>query len=109
MAMCSTLMAYIVRLAIPDKSLDEPEPRTPPQTPRHLAQADIENTDSSVTSPLDTPSDSGDEDRDERTPILRTRDSRPGLKRPRRLSGYESIEGVMDLESNVIGGSARRN
>lgn len=127
-AMCSTLMAYIVRLPvsfasnhtlwsigshvvqIPDKSLDEPEPAgPPPQTPQHPSQADVANNHSTVTSPLETPLDSDDEDRDERTPILRTRDSRPDLKRPRRLSGYESVDGVMDLESDVIGGSARRN
>jgi len=129
MAMCSTLMAYIVRLAvsfirlpscpssadselaqIPDKSLDEPEPAEPsPQVPQHHhAQGDIENALSSTTSPLETPIDSEDEDHDERTPILRTRGSKPNLKRPRRLSGYESVDGVMDLESDVIGGSARR-
>ena len=90
--------------------MDEPEPAGPlPQAPQHSAQADIENSVSSVTSPMDTPFDSDDEDRDERTPILRTRDSRPDIRRPRRLSGYESVDGGMDLESDVIGGSARRN
>ncbi|KAF9646609.1 MFS general substrate transporter [Thelephora ganbajun] len=109
MAMCSTLVAYIVRLPIPDKSLDEPEPAAPsPQAPKHPAQADIENTASFSTSPLDTPFDSDDEDRNERTPILRTMNSRPNLKRPRRLSGYESVDGGMDLENDVIGGTARR-
>jgi len=97
-------------MQIPDKSLDEPEPDGPSlQSPQHPAQADIENTTSSVTSPLDTPFDSDDEGRDERRPILRTKDSRPRLKRPRRLSSYESVDGVMDLEGDVIGGSARRN
>jgi len=110
MAMCSTLMAYIARLPIPDKSLDEPEPAGPPPQvlQHHPAQTDIENAVSPTTSPLDTPFDSDVEDCDERTPILRTRGSRPDLKRPRRLSGYESVDGVMDLESDVIGGSARK-
>ena len=90
--------------------MDEPEPAGPPlEVPQHPAQAEIENTLNSVTSPLETPFDSDDEDRDERTPILRTGDSRPGLRRPRRLSAYESIEGGMDLENDVIGGTARRN
>ena len=95
-------------IQIPDKSLDEPEPAGP-QSSRHPSETDIENTASSVTSPLETPFDSDDEDRDKRSPILRTEHSRPGLKRPRRLSGYESVDGVMDLESDIIGGSARRN
>jgi len=104
-AMCSTLMAYLVRLPIPDRSLDEP---AGPRSPQHPAQADIESSTSAVTSPLETPFDSDDEDRDGRTPILRTERRRPDLKRPRRLSGYESVDGVMDLESDIIGGSARR-
>lgn len=89
--------------------MDESEPAGPlPQAPQHPAQADIENTANPVASPLETPFDSDDEDHDERTQIFRTKNSNPGLKRPRRLSGYESVDGVMDLESNVIGGSARR-
>ena len=92
-------------LQIPDRSLDEP---AGPRSPQHPAQADIESSTSAVTSPLETPFDSDDEDRDGRTPILRTEQRRPDLKRPRRLSGYESVDGVMDLESDIIGGSARR-
>ena len=63
---------------IPDKSLDEPEPADP-QSAQH-AQADIENTTSSVTSPQETPFDSDDEDRDERRPMLRIKHSRPDFK-----------------------------
>jgi hypothetical protein len=95
-------------LQIPDKSLGESEPADP-QSPQHSAQASTEDNASSIASPLDTPFDSDDEDRDERRPILRTKHTRPDLKRPRRLSGYESVDGVMDLESDIIGGSARRN
>jgi len=98
----STLMAYLVRLPIPDKSLDEP---AGPRSPQH---SDTENTTSAVTSPLETPFDSDDEDRDTRKPILRTEQRIPDLRRPRRLSGFESVDGIMDLESDVIGGSARR-
>ena len=92
---------------IPDKSLDEQE-RARPQSPQQPAQTDIENTPSCTTSLLETPFDSDEEDRDERRPILRTKHNGPGLNRPRRLSGYESVDGVMDLESDIIGGSARR-
>jgi len=108
-AMCSTLMAYIVRLPIPDKSLDEPEPADPsPQIPQHPAQADVENVVSSVvTSPLETPLDSDDEERDERAPLLRTGHSGSNLKRPRRLSSCESVGGGKDLEDDIIGGTAQ--
>ncbi|KAF9790402.1 MFS general substrate transporter [Thelephora terrestris] len=111
MAMCSTLMAYMVRLPIPDKYLEEPEPADHhPESPQHPAQLDAENAASSVvTSPLDTPCDSDSEsDRDERTPILRTSAGGPNFRRPRRLSSYESVDGVMDLEDDIIGGTARR-
>jgi len=52
--------------------------------------------------------DSDEEDRDGWTPTLRTKDTRPNLKRPGKLSGYESVGGVMDFGSGVIGSSARR-
>ena len=84
--------------------MDEP---TGPRSPQHPAQADVENTISVVTSPLEIPFDSDDEGRDGYTPILET-EQRPDLKRPRRLSGHESVDGVMDLESDIIGRSARR-
>jgi hypothetical protein len=95
-------------MQIPDKSLDEPVPADP-RSPQRPAQTNIENIASSVTSPFETPSDSDDEGSDERKPILRTKYGRLDLKRPRRLSGYESVDGGMDLESDIIGGSARRN
>jgi hypothetical protein len=95
-------------MQIPDKSLDEPEPADP-RSPQRPAQTNIENTASSVTSPFETPFDSDDEDHDERKPILRTKYSGLDLKLPKRLSGYESVDGGMDLESDIIRSSARRN
>ena len=97
-------------MEIPDKSLDEPEPAGPAsEGSQYPAQADVENAASSVvTSPLDTPFESDGEDRDERTPILRTSASGPNFKRPRRLSSYEPVDGVMNLEDDIIGGTARR-
>ena len=62
-------------MQIPDKSLDESE-LAGPQSLQHPAQTDVENNNSSVTSPLETPFDSDDEDHDERRPILRTKHSR---------------------------------
>ena len=87
---------------IPEKSLDEPGR---PRSPQRAAQADVENTISAVASPLDTPFGSDDEDRDGCTSILKT-EQRPDLERPRRLSSDESVDGVMRLESDIVGGSA---
>lgn len=91
--------------------MDEPEPADPPQqSPQQPAQGDVENVASSVvSSPLDTPFDSDDDGRDKRTPILRTRHRKPDLKRPRRLSSYEPVDGGMDLEDDTVGGTARRS
>jgi hypothetical protein len=122
-AMCSTLMAYIARLPvsffilvgalyvsydmqIPDKSLDEPEPAEP-RFPQRPAQTKIGSTTGSVTSPLEIPSDSDDED--EEKPMLRTEYSRTDLKLQKRPSGYELVDDGMDLEKGIIGGSARKN
>ncbi|KDQ59888.1 hypothetical protein JAAARDRAFT_153957 [Jaapia argillacea MUCL 33604] len=98
----STLTAYLVRLPIPDKSLehsDESRP-SPSSTPSST-------TTSSTATPQasEPPSDDEGEEISKRVkrPVLKT----SGL-RPRRLSTYESADGVMDLESDRIGGSARR-
>jgi len=97
-----TLCAYLVRLAIPDKSLDERSSDPEPEERR---------TDSESLSPPETPIESDDEDRDGRLitkpPVVRTFVRPVDLRRPRRLSTYESYEGILDLENDKIGGSAR--
>lgn len=120
MAACLTFCAYIVRLPvrithwlssmfaelnistsqIPEKELDQ-EPSVP-------APAPVLNSEN-VMSPTDTPEESEDEDEVAipRTPVMRTRARPLDLRRPRRLSTYESQDGVLDLESDTIGGSAR--
>lgn len=82
---------------IPEKELD--------QEPSEPAPAPVLN----VMSPTDTPEDSEEEDEVaiSRTPVMRTRARPLDLRRPRRLSTYESQDGVLDLESDTIGGSAR--
>lgn len=62
-----------------------------------------------VMSPTDTPVDSEEDDEVPipRTPVMRTKVRPTDLRRPRRLSTYESHDGVLDLESDTIGGSAR--
>ncbi|KAI0261793.1 major facilitator superfamily domain-containing protein [Gloeopeniophorella convolvens] len=93
MAACSTALAYIVRLPIPDKILEHKPPvksRRAPSPPMN-----------SPTSP--TTFDSEDEDEDDRIAPLGGH-----VKPRRRLSTYESSDAGMDLESEAIGGSARR-
>ncbi|KAF9780435.1 vacuolar amino acid permease [Thelephora terrestris] len=53
MATCSTFAAYIVRLAIPEKSLDESDPAIPhPQNPP--VRSDVENVSDAVLRPAAT-------------------------------------------------------
>ncbi|KAI0062144.1 MFS general substrate transporter [Artomyces pyxidatus] len=95
MAAVSTLLAYLVRLPIPEKELEH-QPR-----PKALAEATVrEDPPSSVP---ETPFDSDDERDDDRVPPL-AKHQRP----VRRLSTYESLDGGMDLESDDVGGSARQ-
>ncbi|KAK0473934.1 major facilitator superfamily domain-containing protein [Armillaria novae-zelandiae] len=79
---CCTLLAYLVRLPIPEKDLDS--------RPKSHVPADESREETAVEE------DSGDEEA-------------PSIKRRvRRLSTFESAEGSMDLESSTIGGSARQ-
>ncbi|KAK0227700.1 major facilitator superfamily domain-containing protein [Armillaria fumosa] len=80
---CCTLLAYMVRLPIPEKDLDS-RPKS------HVPADGLSREETAVEE------DSGDEEA-------------PSIKRRvRRLSTFESAEGSMDLESNTIGGSARQ-
>ncbi|KAI9069434.1 vacuolar amino acid permease [Trametes sanguinea] len=120
MAAVSTLLAYIVRLPIPDKPLDQPRPRSRsinelpnphPANPAELAEEIRE----SVASP-EPATELSDEDTDEQTERGEDDEEEEGrgvpirtrAPRRRRLSTYESSEGVLDLEDPEIGGSARR-
>jgi len=100
LAASATLCAYLVRLAIPEKSLDE-----------RPSDLDPEERRIGSLSPTETPIESDDEDRDgpliTKPPVVRTSVRPVDLRRPRRLSTYESQEGILDLESDKIGGSAR--
>ncbi|KAK0441284.1 major facilitator superfamily domain-containing protein [Armillaria borealis] len=80
---CCTLLAYLVRLPIPEKDLDN-RPKS------HVPADDPSREETAVEE------DSGDEE----APSIK--------KRVRRLSTFESAEGSMDLESSTIGGSARQ-
>jgi len=102
-AACSTFLAYIVRLPIPDKVLEHRPKHShlgvpPATTAQNLASA----SSSAPESPLES-----DDEGNENAGGTATDFSRPGRKPKRRLSTFESVDGFMDLESDSIGGSAR--
>ncbi|EKM56125.1 uncharacterized protein PHACADRAFT_184826 [Phanerochaete carnosa HHB-10118-sp] len=102
MAACSTFLAYLARLPIPDKSLDiEPEGRGTTRT--EISPRRPENPLEETAEPEEgaEPYHNG-EDEEDSLPS-----PRPPAPRRRRLSTYESYQGGMDLESPEIGGTAR--
>ncbi|KAI0713744.1 MFS general substrate transporter [Earliella scabrosa] len=109
MAAVSTLLAYIVRLPIPDKPLDQPRPRphsvaelpNPHPTPAQLAE-ETQQPPTETDVSMETTEDDTDDEGVDGVPPIRVPPKR------RRLSTYESSDGGMDLEDEVIGGSARR-
>ncbi|KAI0028997.1 vacuolar amino acid permease [Vararia minispora EC-137] len=104
-ASASTLLAYLVRLLIPEKDLNEPPAAEAAGIQSASSESGAEPTASSSTStvigpsPSETPFDSDD---DEVAPVLQKRRS------ARRLSTFTSSDGGMDLENDRTGGSARR-
>ncbi|KAF4609247.1 hypothetical protein EYR40_001600 [Pleurotus pulmonarius] len=88
-ASVATFFAYLVRLPIPEKALEH-QPRPIPGSGPHQQSPPL-------TSIPETPFDSED-DEDEDEIIIAPG---PKGKIARRLSGYESADGVMDLESNA--------
>jgi len=98
LAACTTFLAYLVRLPIPDKELEHR-----PQVRKRPSTATVHDQEQATTFSADTPIESEDEDEDGNIP--------PDIpERIRRLSTFEPMAGVtvMDLESDKIGGSARR-
>ncbi|KAJ8508019.1 hypothetical protein ONZ45_g9348 [Pleurotus djamor] len=90
-ASIATLMAYLVRLPIPEKALEHrPRPVNSSQPPRVSSPPPL-------TSIPETPLDSESENEDEDVVVT----PGPRVHVSRRLSGYESADGVMDLESNA--------
>ncbi|GBE82865.1 Multidrug resistance protein [Sparassis crispa] len=100
MAACATFLAYLARLPIPDKPLDDPRAKSmsDDQPPSHTAIHERPAYRNEDIQEL------GDDDEEEDVPVSVLKTQGP---RPRRLSTYESHDGGMDLESDTIGGSAR--
>ncbi|KAF8842637.1 MFS general substrate transporter [Paxillus ammoniavirescens] len=122
LAACSTFLAYIARLPVsgplkfharfciesggaffqvPEKSLDK-NPRKKPNDALDASQAEAQTP----RPPVEEQALLSDHEDDVST---RVSPVQQGRKLPRRrLSGFESTEGTLDLESDSIGGSARR-
>uniref|UniRef100_A0A8H7XZJ5 Major facilitator superfamily (MFS) profile domain-containing protein n=1 Tax=Psilocybe cubensis TaxID=181762 RepID=A0A8H7XZJ5_PSICU len=113
-AACSTLLAYIVRLPIPDKKLEHRKPRpkssqepTEPST-QTSSSSGFDSHEEPASSSSATPFDSdGDDDNDnDFNDPNKTQDFR---KTPRRrLSTYENADEVIaDLEQNKVANTGR--
>lgn len=95
LAACSTLLAYLVRLPIPEKNLDS-RPEGTDTRPRSISPR-AESRALPPASDHHAADNGGDE---ETRPLL--------AKREHRFSTLEPMEGIQDLESASIGGSARQ-
>ncbi|KAG1819841.1 major facilitator superfamily domain-containing protein [Suillus subaureus] len=95
LAACSTLLAYLVRLPIPEKDLDS-LPKETDTRPKSISP----RAGSRALPPANGHHAIDNEENE---------DTRPALsKRERRFSTLEQTEGTQDLESASIGGSARQ-
>ncbi|KAI5119530.1 hypothetical protein M0805_002552 [Coniferiporia weirii] len=114
-AAVSTFLSYLVRLPIPEKSLDEPRGEVTRKPSMHIESGappagDQDQQERSANALAYVESD--DEEGEEHTQVADVRPSVPNPRaiapgRRRRLSTYESNDAIMDLESDVVGGSAR--
>ncbi|KAI0792604.1 MFS general substrate transporter [Abortiporus biennis] len=109
LAACMTFLAYVVRLPIPDKSLDHvPRRRSISVDPQVVERSP------SPINPLEETEDIEEDSVVEEADIQETNENdevpniRPRMHHGRRLSTYASSDGGVDLESDIIGGSARR-
>ncbi|EPQ50683.1 vacuolar amino acid permease [Gloeophyllum trabeum ATCC 11539] len=105
-AACSTLLAYIARLPIPDKDLEHSPRKQAPSGAQNDSQAPTPSQSKPVTPSIPgTPVSELANPAELRRPTLQAMHAG---KRSRRLSTYESADSVMDMEDDRIGGSARR-
>ncbi|OCB89634.1 vacuolar amino acid permease [Sanghuangporus baumii] len=134
-ASVSTLMAYLVRLLIPDKALEDQRTEARRKSSGYLRQPVVPATsvisrpESSHTqeerqeelqktdNPLEyceseveddtRPSNEEETEAHDGEPHPLHSDPRKIFSKRRRLSTFESNDGILDLESDIIGGSAR--
>ncbi|KAK7040327.1 hypothetical protein VNI00_009795 [Paramarasmius palmivorus] len=120
-AACSTLLAYLARLPIPEKDLDSrprstsipPPPNRVEEVPPHALQPPTTAVQSTAPQPSsetpDSVTDVPDEEQDSDSDLndVDFDAARQPIRIQRRVSTFESTEGGMDLESRRVGGSAR--
>ncbi|KZT18906.1 MFS general substrate transporter [Neolentinus lepideus HHB14362 ss-1] len=107
-AACSTLLAYIARLPIPDKEL-EGSPRKEPRPNEHVdSEASTPAQSATVTPSTSIPGTPASETGNATNLTRPTLQKVVASRRARRLSTYESADAIMDLEDDKVGGSARR-
>ncbi|KIM80081.1 hypothetical protein PILCRDRAFT_98046 [Piloderma croceum F 1598] len=99
LAACSTFLAYIIRLPVPEKALEH----RPRRKRSSLAEGNSFHKPNSATDISPSTGDVNGSDEDHASAIA-VRQSRP-----RRLSMFEDGDGLMDLEGDRIGGSARQH
>ncbi|KAF9460915.1 major facilitator superfamily domain-containing protein [Collybia nuda] len=99
-AACCTMLAYLVRVPIPDKDLDS-QPKQQDAAPAE--ESGPSSLAPSINDPfIDSPDEAVENEDDDGQHIL------PGAVPHRRLSAFESVDSVMDLESDLVGESARK-
>jgi len=101
-AACSSFSAFLIRFAIPDKSLDDED--APDAAPKPVT-SDVERQSQQVQSDSCAVADDGGEEA--ASAGSSPRPVAPERRISRRLSVYEPTEGGMDLEGEMAG-SARR-
>ncbi|KAL1746466.1 major facilitator superfamily domain-containing protein [Schizophyllum fasciatum] len=103
-----TFLAYVIRLPIPDKKLERHSPK-PVETPTSGSSSVSAVPSGSVLQPQPTDIEDYEEVQD-RLADVEHPIPRRGAKRYRRLSSlstYTSTYGSLDLEDDIIGGSAK--
>ncbi|PPQ91935.1 hypothetical protein CVT25_000978 [Psilocybe cyanescens] len=112
-AACSTLLAYIVRLPIPDKKLEHRHPKSKShdgqeRSTEASSSSGVDSRDEPASSSSSTPFDSDDEDDNHNsTPNTGVNDVKRTPPR-RRLSTFENADAVMsDLEDNKVVNTGR--
>ncbi|KIK93560.1 hypothetical protein PAXRUDRAFT_144798 [Paxillus rubicundulus Ve08.2h10] len=100
LAACSTFLAYVVRLPVPEQSLDK-SPRKRLNDASDASQVEAQALRSPVEEQALLPDEDG--------ASMGASPTQQAWKLPRRkLSVFEPTEGILDLESDAISGSARR-
>ncbi|EMD34270.1 hypothetical protein CERSUDRAFT_117143 [Gelatoporia subvermispora B] len=86
MAACSTFLAYLARLPIPDKNLDAPRPKTEHEAAEETTQTSTDEREPTLVGSSENSDDDLDSDTDDDAPVMITKGSKA-----RRLSTYQAV------------------